>query len=241
MTQQTLIFATLLPEFAGERNELNNIRQMLQGYAEQSAHYAELHVVIGSAHPKVLSAAHAEVHALAIPNLRNAVFLHCPFAMRSSYYDQRGHEISFCKRFLHEYIKAQDWQGVLFWIDSDMSLDFKDIHRWVGKLSPAEKSFINFPYCLRGEVIAPIEQFGCYAINSGLLSQEAVQTQYRTALGDNGLIHRVDAPDCLLRFALLDEGFDEIRATDVASKHYNNEDKHIYHYDNGRCFSSRWV
>lgn len=235
MRKTGLILASLIPRPPFIRNELDNLQELadsIDKYIPKTTDlyqgFSEITLIVGSAHQESLTAAK---NTLKLPSNVKLIALHCPFIFHPQHSEERAHEIGFSKRYIHQYILDMKMQHILFWIDSDMVIPVEDIMRYINRMTHSS-IFINFPYCLRGAIYAPPEQFGCYALNTARLTPSVVSEIYQTALAGDGTIIRPGAPDCRLRVALLRDKAVEIRAEDINSKHYDEED-FVYYYAKG--------
>jgi len=247
MGKPKLIFATLIPQDPTKRNELKCITRILKEWDSVKDNYESLKIIIGSAHQESLNKAREvlrmSLHDFAV-DIINAEFVYCPFKMHPLMSEIRAHEIGFSKRFLHQYIMDRCYSDFLYWIDSDMYIPFKEVHICALRLTHSS-FFITLPYCVRDGMSAPPEQFGAYVMNTSMLTPDTLKTMYQTDFKQK-TICRIGAPDCKFKEALIIAGGQEIRADEIYSEHYSDDEKtedgkrYVFIYSAGSCKRKVW-
>ncbi len=149
--------------------------------------------------------------------------------------ERRGHEISFCKVKIFQFnIDVVAKYDYLFFTDSDIQINSREVHELCKSLYFNPNSFVNIPYALRDLKVVSEISFGCYIIPSSIImeNKDLYSVIYNIFENQDGELCRIGAPDCNIRNALLKRGYKELRALLVNTKHYLNRDEYV-EFDNG--------
>lgn len=149
--------------------------------------------------------------------------------------ERRGHEISFCKSYIFQcIIDIVDEYDFLFFTDSDIRIDSKEIFDFCKLLEKKENTFINIPYALRDLKQVSLASFGCYIIPSAIIkSNKDLWKVIYNIEEKEGLLCRIGAPDCNIRNSLISKGYNELRALSACTRHYT-DNIHYVEYDEGK-------
>lgn len=198
-----MIIATLLPENINKRNELANLKKLV----DQAP---ECQFLIGTAYHSVIERVETE-----LSNFDNKIVFNTNFIYNENMNEKRGHEISCGKRAIATFLQKIDYNYCFFY-DADVEIKAKDFIRYQD-----ERIVTKFPYVMRDKFSLPVETFGVYlhskSVVTGLPNYPAC---FYTTYTKDGKLYRNAAPDCAFRATLINAGVSIRTATDVTTKHW---------------------
>jgi hypothetical protein len=203
-----ILYTSLFPRLPYKQHEQENLEFFMDSVKYHN--YNNFKYIIASAHSFMLKNSYD-------------YFLDTDFTYNEKMNEERGHEISFSKQKLfqlsNEIMKEQEID-YLFYIDSDMMIDSKDVVELCKALEYKENTFVNIPYVLRDLKKVSNSSFGCYIIPFKILKEnpDLYEVIYRTKIVDDQIC-RIGAPDCNIREELIRRGYKELNAHNINTRH----------------------
>lgn len=232
MSKISLVFSTLYPADLDIQKSCDNTLRLIEEWSEGYKDKCDLRIIAGSAHKNSVQRMNASIKEKDEALWDNSSILHCPFVLEDNMTERRGHEISFSKQYIFKELLNHNFD-YLYFVDSDVYINFNDAWKNIRKLQNKPNSFIQFPYTLRKSVSISPDQFGVYVLPRPLITPEHASVIYETDFTMLGKLRRKGAPDCKLLKKLLKNGYHRIKADDIKSIHYDKDMKYIY--NRGKC------